>query len=675
MSDYWTRINNKPVQIWAADTETSDIPDVWHERNVISNISVRIALIGGDKVTGRFNVDRDRSPEFSTALDFFNYLANINHEKGSNNPFLIYFHNLSFDGSFIISELWDHVLKTDGQKFKIIRPSNSGTLYEVKFVYKGVPFILRDSLALYNQKLEIIGENLSDSVVDQKGLKHDYHKLTGQLDYNLIKTGVDDYTAAEKHYFWRDVEILRVLIWRHLKENVGRKKTLRTIKLSASSLAEAYLKQTMNDRTRQLIFGKKDRGLFEKMEDYKYIRDSYLGGFSHVEKREKDRLIGQGFVIDKNSMYPSQMLARKWPDVTSFRYIDNNEFWVKMFGNDKGAENLLIAEITWDNFHLKDGQFPTLPRNLSTHGQDIESNKDLESDSLTLTNYDLYWFFRNYSITGFKVIRCMAFDRYVYDPFKLYIDYWGRKKEHARDDFERMNAKNYLNRVYGKFGQTPFIRTTDVLKNSFGYLEYYKDPESAKKSEEELFFDKNGQSRAKNIAIATFVTARARDDLFKTILKVKKSKKMRYLYSDTDSLHVQIIDDVLLDSLIGLDFDGRKKLYVKLLDECEIPFDDTKIGKWKIESDFKHAKFLRSKVYTEQNYDNSFSIKIAGITTVGRDRLKMILTAYGWDRFDFKNGGLILPSKQQLPVKGGVKIVEMPKILHESERQWRDLYE
>lgn len=672
---YWTKIYNKPVQIWAADTETSDIPDEWHERGLIANISVRISLIGADRVTGRFNAAKDRTPEFSTALEFFDYLASINFNKGSNDPFLIYFHNLSFDGAFIICEMWDHVLTTDGQKFKIIRPSNSGNLYEVKFVYRGVPFVLRDSLALYNQKLEIIGENLSDSVRDQKGLKHDYHKLVGQLDYNLIKAGADDYTPEEKQYFWRDVEILRVLLWRHLKENVGRKRTLRTVKLSASSLAESYLKQTMDSKTKQIVFGKKDRGLFENMEDYKFIRRSYLGGFSHVEKREKGRLLGNGFVIDKNSMYPSQMLARKWPDVSSLTYISTDEFWIKMFGNDKGAENLLIAEIGWKSFQLIDGQFPTLPRNLSTHGQDIESDKDLENDNLVLTNFDLYWFFRNYSIDGFKLISCMAFDRYVYDPFKIYIDYWGRKKEHARDDFERMNAKNYLNRVYGKFGQTPFIRTTDVLKNSFGYLEYYKDPESASKSEEELFFDKDGQSRAKNIAIATFVTARARDDLFKTIVKIKKSKKMRYLYSDTDSLHVQIIDDVLLNSLAGLDFDGRKKLYIKLLDGCDIPFDDVKIGKWKIESDFKHAKFLRSKVYTEQNYDNSFNIKIAGITTVGRDHLKMLITNYGFDRFTFKHGGLILPSKQQLPVKGGVKIVEMPKILHESARQWRDLYE
>lgn len=75
---------------------------------------------------------------------------------------------------------------------------------------------------------------------------------------------------------------------------------------------------------------------------------------------------------------------------------------------------------------------------------------------------------------------------------------------------------------------------------------------------------------------------------------IKKYGENKYIYSDTDSIHCLLtIDEV------------RKF--------CDI--DDFELGKWKHESTFTKARFVRSKTYIEE-IDSKINITCARASTI-----------------------------------------------------------
>lgn len=93
-----------------------------------------------------------------------------------------------------------------------------------------------------------------------------------------------------------------------------------------------------------------------------------------------------------------------------------------------------------------------------------------------------------------------------------------------------------------------------------------------------------------------FVTAYAREVTIRTSGAIKeytinKYGKDLYCYSDTDSIH----------TLLNIE---------ELKNFCEI--DDVALGKWKHESSFTEAKFVRQKCYVEK-FGDEYNITCAGM--------------------------------------------------------------
>jgi hypothetical protein len=68
--------------------------------------------------------------------------------------------------------------------------------------------------------------------------------------------------------------------------------------------------------------------------------------------------------------------------------------------------------------------------------------------------------------------------------------------------------------------------------------------------------------------------------------------KNRFVYADTDSLHVYSPDDEIPD---GLDIDPYR------------------LGAWKLESTFKRGKYIRQKCYIELGFDDKMNVTVAGL--------------------------------------------------------------
>lgn len=146
--------------------------------------------------------------------------------------------------------------------------------------------------------------------------------------------------------------------------------------------------------------------------------------------------------------------------------------------------------------------------------------------------------------------------------FKEYIEKWMAVKIEAtktNNKAMRQIAKLMLNSLYGKFALNPQVQTkipyydydTNIVKYRLG----------EKETREPIY-----------IPCAAFITAGAR---YKTITAAQ-SVYDRFLYADTDSLHLK---------------------GVELPKNLEI--SPTKLGAWKHESTFHSAKFIRQKTYME----------------------------------------------------------------------------
>ena len=145
--------------------------------------------------------------------------------------------------------------------------------------------------------------------------------------------------------------------------------------------------------------------------------------------------------------------------------------------------------------------------------------------------------------------------------FDQYIDYWTDIKIQATKDKNaglRAIAKLYLNSLYGKFATSPYVRSAIPYLGEDGVVHYHK----TEYEERDSIY----------VPIGAFITAIARN---KTI-RSAQSVYDRYLYSDTDSIHIK-----------GTDIPG-----------C-LDVDDYRLGAWKCESKFERARFIRQKCYIE----------------------------------------------------------------------------
>jgi hypothetical protein len=219
--------------------------------------------------------------------------------------------------------------------------------------------------------------------------------------------------------------------------------------------------------------------------------------------------------------------------------------------------------------------------------------------------------------------------------FGEYVNYWGKRKQEATGP-RRLIAKLYLNNLYGKFATRPDPITKMPALSSDGRFVSMVDsdryPARNLKTGEMTTMDLSTRPpEPVYIPIAVFCTAWARD----TLLRAAMANRERFVYCDTDSMH-----------LLGTD-------------EPEgIPIDDNKLCFWKVEGRFKHARHLRAKTYI-WDLNDKFEVVCAGMT----DNIKAQVT---WENFHegFSNcdeDGNVIPGWGKLlsrTVDGGVLLYE-----------------
>ena len=526
--------------------------------------------------------------------------------KKENNPY-IYFHNLKFDGEFILFYLmkngyeWVEAREKRTNTFSTLI-SDMGLFYSIEVYFevgkkvRKVTFI--DSLKIINQTVESM----------PKTFKIPENKLV--IDYNLPREKGHILTEDEVSYVKNDVVIVAKAL-SYLFE-------MGLTKMTAGSNALSEYKEITKLN--------KFRSLYKPL-NYdidKDIRRAYRGGFTYLNPLYKNKSVASGEVLDVNSLYASVMINEILPFGEPF-------FYEGEYVEDK-VYPLYIQRLTC-SFKIKEGKIPTIQIKHSRFvDNEYLTDSGLEPVALTLTSIDLKLFLEQYDVWDLHYESGWKF-KGMRGLFTKYIDKWIKVKNDATisgNKGMRQVAKIMLNSLYGKFA------TSLDVQSKVPYLE------------DDVVKYRLGEKTTKDgvyLPMGAFITAYARDKTIRTSQAIKdysinKYGVDMYCYSDTDSIH----------TILPIE---------ELKQFCEI--DDVKLGAWKHESHFERAKFIRQKTYLEE-INGEIQITCAGLPQrcydqVTWENFKEGLKVDGKLAFHHVKGGVIL-RETEFTIKEDVKLIK-----------------
>ena len=313
------------------------------------------------------------------------------------NP-VILFHNLKFDGEFILYYLmsngYEYVEKREKRNntFSTLI-SDMGLFYQIEVYFevgkktKKVTFI--DSLKIINQTVESM----------PKTFKIPENKL--EIDYNLPREFGHILTKEEIDYVRNDVVIVARALSYLFKMGLTR--------MTAGSNALGEYKNIMKLN--------RFRALYKPL-NYdidKDIRRAYRGGFTYCNPEYKGKTTGAGEVLDVNSLYPSVMYNEIFPFGEPF-------FYVGEYVEDK-VYPLYIQRLTC-SFKIKEGKIPTIQIKHSRFvDNEYITDSGIEPVALTLTSIDLKLFLEQYDVYDLHY-ECGWKFKGMRGLFTTYIDKW-----------------------------------------------------------------------------------------------------------------------------------------------------------------------------------------------------------------------------------------------------------
>lgn len=472
---------------------------------------------------------------------FMEYIFNLDNPK-------LFFHNLKFDGSFLLNWLFrnnfewvaDKKERKDNSFLTLI--TDKGQWYKITIylkIGKKPKYIeIYDSLKKLPFSVKSIAESFKLPI------------LKGEIDYEEYRSEEHIMSDEERSYIKNDVEIVARAL--DILEAQGMSK------MTTSANALNNYKQILGNKNFERYFPKLPPLVDE------YIRKTYKGGFTYVNDRFKNKNIGKGIVLDVNSLYPSRMKFERLP-------IGKPIYFKGKYQTNENYP-LYVQQISCI-FELKDNYIPTIQ--IKNNRWRFSENEYLKSSYgervvLTLTNVDLELFFEHYEVYELKFMDGFMF-RSCKGMFSQYIDYWTEQKIKAKKEGNGglyTLSKLMLNSLYGKFGTNPKSALKIPYLSDEGILKF----KLSEVTERDSIY----------IPIASFITAYARNYTIRSAQKVYD----RFMYADTDSLHLR-------------GFEIPKGLKV----------DDYELGAWKHESSFDRAFYIRQKCYIENEIKTIKDVK------------------------------------------------------------------
>ena len=477
--------------------------------------------------------------------------------KSLNRSTKVYFHNLKFDGKFLLYmlhkfgyEFYQKESEKDRSlpvgKYTTLINADGGMWYSVKLCTKRKgknPVIIEflDSSKIIPGSVERIAKDFG--LEEQKG----------ELDYKEFREVGHELKESEIDYLKRDVTIMAKAL------NIMFDKKLTKMTIGSNALGSF----------KQALKRYEYRQKFPILEYDRDVRQSYRGGWTYCKTDKKEKDLGKVVSLDVNSLYPWAMYDNLLPVGEGVPFRGEYEF--------DPLYPLYIMQVQL-NFEIKKDHLPTIQIKDSFYNSTewLESS-DYNYPVICVTNVDWELIKDHYDLYNVEILGGWKF-KGEKDLFKNYIDYWMGEKIKAEEENNpsmRSIAKLMLNNLYGKFGSKPYAREKYPVFDRDGFL-HLVDSELTEKD-------------PVYVPIASFITSYARDKTIRTA----QSLYDRFIYSDTDSIH-----------LLGWEIPDNVEVH------------PTKLGAWKIEDYSIRSRFIGAKCYYKDLvFDDEVvkSVTVAGL--------------------------------------------------------------
>lgn len=558
----------------------------------------------------------------------------------------VYFHNLSFDGDFILKFLASNGYKCVNyenvkgkREFGFLRQLNK--IYAIELCLLGkkknlIKIGFRCSLNILSSSVEELGKSVGISKYAEISNINTFYDVEPQQDISKYSTEYLDYLKRDvkivkKAMFLFDNELSNFLKEKHIFLKWYTKLTIGAI---AYELQKRYVAK----------YAKVKKGFKCSLETYDLASKYYFGGFCEFNPNIQNEVVEckNGIGLDINSAHPNSM-TKLLPYGELHNFKDK-----KPKGN-----HLVYLELHIDLAVSKNDNVPCLINWNRING----ITKDKYRYVTQLSDFKCF-----YLEQEFQVLK----EFYHFENVKIINKYWSScgaflktyttdlykyKQEHSKKG-QKALANTYkilLNSSYGKHATRKIYSDYYICENKKEYDSLLELETFIHKDKEWLIQDASDLVKLPNTyilkitpkgedkiifyhkLIASTITAYTRIKILKTILLMNPNN---FLYTDTDSIYLRDYDKDKVEPLI----------------------DDYKLGYWKIEKTFDKFIVAGAKCYVYFN-KNEKQPEIVGMTYSGinkrwlKDNWDLGLWKYqdrvlykaNLKRFSCKSGLVIVP--------------------------------
>lgn len=519
-----------------------------------------------------------------------------------NKRLIVYVHNLAFEFQFMRKYFnWTNVFSTDTRK-----PLSAVTDMGIEF---------RDSYILAGCSLQTVAKNLAH---------HDIEKLTGDLDYSLVRHSETEITATEWDYITNDVLIVLYYINEQLKlysNNITRipmTNTSRVRKFVRHNCYFTHKSHNKSDWNKYYKYRDMMNTLQLTPESYQQSRDAFMGGYVHANRHMTDYVIKDVTSIDIISSYPAVMVSEKFPMSKPIPIDLNNNPDFDFYGMIDSDNHNMIFTITFNNIisdfdhdnYLSESKCNYLEGEITDNGR-VYSADVLET---TITDVDFKIINSVYDWDSAEISNVyMFYSGYLPKSIiESVTDLYKSKTElKGLEDYklEYTQSKAMLNSVYG-------MTVTDINKDSAVYDESWDVKEA--NLEQNIARYNNNSGRFLYYPWGVFITAYARLNLWNMIFSIGED----YIYSDTDSIKMtnyskhrnkvlkynSTINEKVKEMCQHYEIDVNK-LQPKTKEGYTKP-----IGIWTVDGEYSRFKTLGAKKYiSEDKATGAIEIAVSGL--------------------------------------------------------------
>ena len=422
---------------------------------------------------------------------------------GNKRHIIIYIHNASFDFQF---------LRKHHKFINVFATARYAPLYAV--TENGIEY--RCSYRLSSLSLDKVAKNLTN---------HKINKMTGDLDYRLLRHTQTVLTPQEIKYCLHDVKVVCAYIAECISQE---HENISTIPLTNTG----YVRRDCREACFMTYdYHKYIKALSLTPNDFIMCRNAFMGGYVHSNPIHTNILLENVTSLDISSSYPTVMIAEKFPSSAPKQIKINKWSELKYYTKRYNCIFTITIRDLKPRYHY---DYYLSASKCEIRGKRVLSNgRIVYADEITTTitelDFDIIEYMYKLNPLNISINDFIYFEKdYLPTPFiKRIIYYYKQKTELA--DIEEYKAeydksKRMLNGNYG-------MAATNPIRPNIYYTDNNWSEPVEPDINDAISKYNNSWTRFLYYPWAVYVTAYARHNIWSAIIECGND----HVYSDTDS--------------------------------------------------------------------------------------------------------------------------------------------